>query len=87
MKPDDEEARVDPSRTSRRTRETRRKLVEAGVVVVIGHFCSHASLMAAAIYEAVGIVMITPDSTHPRLTEEGRRNVFRLTGRDDRLAA
>ena len=60
------------------------KLVEAGVVVVIGHFCSHASLMAAAIYEAVGIVMITPDSTHPRLTEEGRRNVFRLTGRDDR---
>ncbi len=60
------------------------RLVEAGVVVVVGHFCSHASLTAAAIYEAAGIVMITPDSTHPRLTEEGRRNVFRLTGRDDR---
>ena len=60
------------------------KLVEAGVVVVIGHLCSHASLVAAAVYEAVGIVMISPDSTHPRLTEEGRRNVFRLTGRDDR---
>jgi branched-chain amino acid transport system substrate-binding protein len=27
--------------------------------------------------------MITPSSTHPRLTEEGRRNVFRLIGRDD----
>jgi branched-chain amino acid transport system substrate-binding protein len=28
--------------------------------------------------------MISPSSTHPRLTEEGRRNVFRLNGRDDR---
>ena len=28
--------------------------------------------------------MITPSSTHPRLTEEGRQNVFRLIGRDDR---
>jgi branched-chain amino acid transport system substrate-binding protein len=27
--------------------------------------------------------MITAFSTHPRLTEEGRRNVFRLIGRDD----
>ena len=27
--------------------------------------------------------MITPSSTHPRLTEEGRGNVFRLIGRDD----
>jgi len=34
VKPDDEEARVDPSRTSRRTRETRRKLVEAGVALL-----------------------------------------------------
>ena len=30
-----------------------------------------------------GVVMISPDSTHPRLTEENRPNVFRLTGRDD----
>ena len=28
--------------------------------------------------------MLSADSTHPRLTEEGRRNVFRLIGRDDR---
>jgi branched-chain amino acid transport system substrate-binding protein len=45
--------------------------------------CSQSSLMAAAIYDIAGIVMITPDSTHPRLTEEGRPNVFRLIGRDD----
>lgn len=60
------------------------ELVEAGVRVVIGHFCSHSSLLAAGIYETADILMITPSSTHPRLTEEGRRNVFRLNGRDDR---
>jgi branched-chain amino acid transport system substrate-binding protein len=59
------------------------KLVEAGVRVVVGHGCSHSSLLAAGIYEAADVLMITPFSTHPRLTEEGRRNVFRLIGRDD----
>ena len=59
------------------------QLVEAGVAAVIGHFCSHSSLLAAPVYEAVGLPMLTPDSTHPRLTEEGRPNVFRLIGRDD----
>ena len=52
--------------------------------VVVGHFCSHSSLLAAGVYEAADVLMITPSSTHPRLTEEGRRNVFRLIGRDDR---
>lgn len=58
-------------------------LIEAGVKAVIGHMCSHSSLIAAGHYEAADILMITPSSTHPRLTEEGRRNVFRLIGRDD----
>ncbi len=59
------------------------RLVGAGVAVVVGHMCSHSSLLAAAIYDIAGIIMISPDSTHPRLTEEGRPNVFRLIGRDD----
>jgi branched-chain amino acid transport system substrate-binding protein len=60
-----------------------RSLVEAGVAVVIGHGCSHSSLLAAGIYETADVLMITAFSTHPRLTEEGRQNVFRLIGRDD----
>ena len=60
-----------------------RRLAEAGVRVVIGHGCSHSSLLAAGVYEAADVLMITPSSTHPRLTEEGRGNVFRLIGRDD----
>jgi branched-chain amino acid transport system substrate-binding protein len=59
------------------------KLVRDGVVMVVGHLCSHSSLLAAAVYDMAGIVMISPDSTHPRLTEEDRPNVFRLIGRDD----
>src|SRR5215213_5017725 len=31
-----------------------RRLVEAGVVLVVGHLCSHSSLVAAAAYEAAG---------------------------------
>lgn len=60
-----------------------RKLVAARVQVVVGHLCSHSSLLAAGVYETADILMISPDSTHPRLTEEGRGNVFRLIGRDD----
>jgi branched-chain amino acid transport system substrate-binding protein len=63
--------------------EAARELVGAGVVAVIGHMCSHSSLLAAGIYEAADVLMISPDSTHPSLTAEGRRNVFRLIGRDD----
>ena len=63
--------------------EAARQLVAAGVRTVIGHACSHSSLLAAGIYETADVLMITPASTHPRLTEEGRQNVFRLKGRDD----
>jgi branched-chain amino acid transport system substrate-binding protein len=63
--------------------EAARQLVEAGVRFVVGHGCSHSSLLAAGIYETADVLMITAFSTHPRLTEEGRRNVFRLIGRDD----
>ncbi len=58
-------------------------LIAAGVRFVVGHRCSHSSLMAAPIYEAAGIPMMTTESTHPLLTEEGRPNIFRLIGRDD----
>lgn len=59
------------------------ELIAASVVFVVGHRCSHSSLIAAPLYEAAGIPMMSPESTHPRLTEEGRVNVFRLIGRDD----
>jgi branched-chain amino acid transport system substrate-binding protein len=66
--------------------EAARRLVSEDVTAVIGHLCSHSSLLAAGVYESADVLMITPASTHPRLTEEGRQNVFRLEGRDDQEA-
>lgn len=60
-----------------------RKLVADGVVFVSGHDCSGASIPASRIYEAAGVLQISPASTNPLLTEQGYANVFRVIGRDD----
>jgi branched-chain amino acid transport system substrate-binding protein len=59
------------------------KLVSEGVIFVVGHYCSHASIPASAVYEAAGVLMISPSSTNPNLTDLGRANVFRVVNRDD----
>ena len=61
-----------------------RKLIEAGVALVIGHHCSAASIPASQLYAEAGILMISPFSTNPKLTEQGFPMVFRALGRDDR---
>jgi branched-chain amino acid transport system substrate-binding protein len=58
------------------------KLVEARVAAVIGHLCSGASIPASKIYADAGILMISPYSSNPTLTEQGFANVFRVCGRD-----
>jgi len=60
-----------------------RKLVGDGVAFVVGHNCSGASIPASEIYEAAGVIQISPASTNPALTEQGYANVFRVIGRDD----
>jgi branched-chain amino acid transport system substrate-binding protein len=60
-----------------------RKLVSDGVIFVVGHFCSHAAIPASAIFEAAGVLLISPASINPTLTELGRANVFRVVPRDD----
>ncbi|WP_067100988.1 branched-chain amino acid ABC transporter substrate-binding protein [Marinomonas atlantica] len=52
-------------------------------VAVVGHFCSSSSIPASTIYEEAGVLMVTPASTNPTLTERGLPNVFRVCGRDD----
>lgn len=59
------------------------KFVSQGVAFVAGHWCSSSSIPASKVYEKAGILMITPASTNPKLTDEGGPNVFRLSGRDD----
>jgi branched-chain amino acid transport system substrate-binding protein len=61
--------------------------VQKKVVFVAGHFCSGVSIPASAIYVENNILMITPASSNPRLTDEakakGWTTVFRTCGRDD----
>jgi branched-chain amino acid transport system substrate-binding protein len=59
------------------------KMVNDGVVGLIGHFNSSCSIPASDVYNRAGIPMITPASTNPELTEKGYRGVFRVCGRDD----
>jgi branched-chain amino acid transport system substrate-binding protein len=59
------------------------KLVNDGVVGVIGHFNSSCSIPSSDIYNRSGIAMISPGSTNPKLTDNGYRGVFRVCGRDD----
>jgi branched-chain amino acid transport system substrate-binding protein len=59
------------------------RFVSDGVAFIAGHWCSSSSIPASKVYGDAGLLMITPASTNPKLTDEGARNVFRLSGRDD----
>jgi branched-chain amino acid transport system substrate-binding protein len=60
-----------------------KRLLDAGVALVIGHHCSIASIPASKVYAEAGVLMISPFSTNPKLTEQGFPTVSRVCGRDD----
>jgi branched-chain amino acid transport system substrate-binding protein len=74
---------VDDACEARQAKAVALQLVSEGVVFVVGHVCSAASLAVREIYEKAGIIMISPASTNPKVTDEGGANVFRVIGRDD----
>ncbi|MBL4876218.1 MAG: branched-chain amino acid ABC transporter substrate-binding protein [Cohaesibacteraceae bacterium] len=58
------------------------------VVFVAGHFCSGSSIPASNVYAEEGILMITPASTNPKVTDERPGdNILRFAGRDDAQGA
>jgi branched-chain amino acid transport system substrate-binding protein len=56
------------------------------LVAVIGHRASFVSIAASAIYEEAGIVMLSPASTAPSLTQKGYQLVFRNIPSDAEIA-
>jgi branched-chain amino acid transport system substrate-binding protein len=74
---------VDDACEPEQAKAAARQLVSEGVIFVVGHVCSSTSLAASKIYEEAGIIMISPASTNPKVTDEGGPNVFRVIGRDD----
>ncbi|WP_111494409.1 MULTISPECIES: branched-chain amino acid ABC transporter substrate-binding protein [Marinobacter] len=57
-------------------------MVNEGVRFVVGHLCSSSTQPASDIYEDEGILMVTPASTSPAITERGYELVFRTIGLD-----
>lgn len=53
------------------------------VNAVMGHFCSATTITASEVYADASMLMITPASTNPMVTERGLATIFRNTGRDD----
>lgn len=60
------------------------RLVDAGVIAVIGAYNSTATEPASEIYNEAGILHITPSSTAVRLTQKGFPRFFRVCFVDDR---
>jgi branched-chain amino acid transport system substrate-binding protein len=58
------------------------KVVNDGIKYVVGHLCSGSTQPASEIYEDEGILMITPASTNPAITEQGFKMIFRTIGLD-----
>jgi branched-chain amino acid transport system substrate-binding protein len=63
------------------------QLIAEKVDGVVGHFNSGCSEPASEEYVKRGIVMITPASTNPHITDRGYETVFRTCGRDDQQGA
>lgn len=60
------------------------RLIERDKVnVVVGHFCSSSTIPASEAYAEADMLMITPASTNPKVTEQKMQNVLRTCGRDD----
>lgn len=58
------------------------RMVNQGVKFVVGHLCSSSTQPASDIYYDEGILMVTPASTSPAITERGYDTVFRTIGLD-----
>lgn len=53
------------------------------IMGVVGHLNSGCSIPASQVYAKRNVLMITPASTNPKLTQQGLKNVFRLCTTDD----
>lgn len=63
------------------------KLVDAGVVAVVGHLNSGTSIPASKIYSDASVSQISPSATNPRYTEQGFKTTFRVVANDNQQGA
>lgn len=58
------------------------KIVNDGIKFVVGHLCSDSTLPSSDVYEDEGVLMVTPASTNPKISERGYQLLFRTIGLD-----
>jgi branched-chain amino acid transport system substrate-binding protein len=63
------------------------KLVDAGVVAVVGHLNSGTTIPASKIYSDASIAQISPSATNPKYTEQGFKTTFRVVANDTQQGA
>ena len=61
------------------------KLVDAGVVGVVGHLNSGTTVPASKIYHSAGIPQISPSATTPLYTHQGFASAFRVVANDNMI--
>jgi branched-chain amino acid transport system substrate-binding protein len=62
-------------------------IVGQQIKFVDGHACSGSSIPASEVYADNSVLMMTPASSNPTLTEKGHPTILRLYGRDDAQGA
>ena len=58
------------------------KLVDAGVIAVVGHLNSGSSIPASKIYKDADVAQISPSSTAVKYTDQGFKTTFRVVAND-----
>jgi branched-chain amino acid transport system substrate-binding protein len=63
------------------------KLVDAGVVAVVGHLNSGTTIPASKIYADASLAQVSPSATNPKYTEQGFKTAFRVVANDNQQGA
>lgn len=58
-------------------------LIKQGVKMVVGHYNSGQSIPTSAVYAKARVIMITPTSSNPQLTQQNLPYVFRVNPTDE----
>lgn len=62
-------------------------VMNPNILAVVGHVCSDCTLAAGPIYEQAGLSVMTVNSTHPSITQQGWRQMFRTIPNDRKQGA
>lgn len=66
----------------RQATQVAQKLVDDGVVAVVGHMNSGTTIPASKIYSDAGVVQVSPSATNPAYTLQGFKTAYRVVATD-----